>query len=438
MNRPLNPLSRAVRASLPSAGFTLVELALSFVVIGALAVGTIYAYQRTQTTAEVRQEQSRIQEISEKGERNYGALGSYTGVSSPAFVAAGLSPPGMASGGTLHSVWGQPVSLSATDIGLKPEAGLKIVYDAVPVRACALLAAATAEGLWDVQVNGATVLKGPSDLDATLASSRCSQNDTAQMVFTYYGGASGQVASVLAPPAWGGGQVSAPSTAAPSPSTPTAPSAPPIGPPPPPLVPLTPPVAPPPPPMPPVAPSCVVPSPATETNDQERTETQSLACPSGETGSIEQSRSQSRFQQRTASCPSPSGSVQWTAWGPWSAWSATTAWTTTSNSCVPARKAGRWIFSSSGGPEYSCQGASRYAESWSWNFQTGTSGDEECHYDANTNKNVCSKGGSGGYPGPIEFPTYPAGVQCYEGDSYTYNGCGNGVVAQEQGSCGPL
>lgn len=82
--------------------------------------------------------------------------------------------------------------------------------------------------------------------------------------------------------------------------------------------------------------ACVVPSPSTETNTETRAATQAVPCPAGETGLHTQSRNEVRTQTRTASCPTPSGSVVWSGWSAWSGWTGTSAWITTSNTCAPA------------------------------------------------------------------------------------------------------
>ena len=83
------------------------------------------------------------------------------------------------------------------------------------------------------------------------------------------------------------------------------------------------------------APACVVPTPSTQTNTENRTNTQTLACPSGQLGSITQQRPEQRTQSRSASCPAPTGNFTWSTWSTWSDWGATGGWTTTSNTCAP-------------------------------------------------------------------------------------------------------
>lgn len=79
--------------------------------------------------------------------------------------------------------------------------------------------------------------------------------------------------------------------------------------------------------------ACVLPTPSTQTNTENRTAQQSLACPAGQTGEIKQERQEQRTQTRTAYCPAPTGAFAWSGWSAWSGWTATSAWTTTSNNC---------------------------------------------------------------------------------------------------------
>jgi len=81
----------------------------------------------------------------------------------------------------------------------------------------------------------------------------------------------------------------------------------------------------------PPPPTCVVPSPSTQT--------QMLSCASGQYGAITQSRS--------ASCPSPTGSVSWTSWSTTSntctscpASSVEKQWVSTTNGTCPAGQSG--------------------------------------------------------------------------------------------------
>lgn len=82
--------------------------------------------------------------------------------------------------------------------------------------------------------------------------------------------------------------------------------------------------------------ACVLPTPSTQTNTENRTAQQSLACPAGQTGEIKQERQEQRTQTRIAYCPAPTGAYSWGGWSAWSAWTPTTAWATTSNTCVPS------------------------------------------------------------------------------------------------------
>ena len=83
------------------------------------------------------------------------------------------------------------------------------------------------------------------------------------------------------------------------------------------------------------APECVVPSPSTQTDTQNRTATQTIAgCPSGYTGTITQTRPETSTRTRSAYCPAATGAHAWGGWSGWSAWAPAGGWTTTSSSCT--------------------------------------------------------------------------------------------------------
>lgn len=132
-------------------------------------------------------------------------------------------------------------------------------------------------------------------------------------------------------------------------------------------------------------PQCTVPPPETQTNPQ----TQTLACPAGQVGQINQSRTQTRT--RTAYCPAQTGPHSWNAWSAWSE----PAWTTTSNTCrapcSPPPAEERWVPYTAECPEgykqaggysnwryretrsYSCPTAesSPVVSGWTWDGQPG-------------------------------------------------------------------
>lgn len=223
-------LARAVRASLPGAasstGFTLLETLLVVGGVALLSAGGFVIYQGAALNADVKTEQSNIQSIAQQSDRVYGSLGSYENLTTETAITAKVPPQSMVAGGTgLMSRWQKPVLLEPTNVGARSNAGLQITYQDVPAKACARLAQAASGGMFDVKVDGTSVFSG-GKLDTPAAVSRCAANDTAPMVFTYYGGTSGLAGQVLAPveiPA-------APPTSAPVVVT-VPPTAPPVAPP---------------------------------------------------------------------------------------------------------------------------------------------------------------------------------------------------------------
>lgn len=79
---------------------------------------------------------------------------------------------------------------------------------------------------------------------------------------------------------------------------------------------------------------CALPTPSAQTNTESQTATQTLGCAAGYSGQITQSQPQQRSQTRSAYCPAPTGAYSWLPWSTWSAWTATGPWTTSSNTCV--------------------------------------------------------------------------------------------------------
>lgn len=229
-----SPLARAVYQSLTASpshdrGFTLVEVMLVLGGLSLLSAGSFIVYQNSRNNADVRIEQSNIQQIAQGADRIYGSLGSYTDVSNAAAIGSNIPPTSMVSGSTsLSSRWNQPVLLEPTAVGSQPAAGLKITYQAVPAKACLKLAQAASDGMVDVEVGGQSVFSGGRlNIDTAITRCAAAPGGSAPMVFTYHGGSSGLAGTVLPP-------VSLPPLSPPTSPPPVAPppAPPPVAPPP--------------------------------------------------------------------------------------------------------------------------------------------------------------------------------------------------------------
>lgn len=345
-------------------GISLIEVMLAVGAMTLLSGAAFAIYQSSANNADVRAEQANIHTIARNADMTYGALGSYAGLTTAQAIADRVPPVSMNSGVGLMSRWAQPVILEPATIDGRPNAGLKIVYHAVPTRACLKLAAAASEGMYDLEIGDTSVFHRsnngrPTVLDIQAATQQC--RNPAQLAFTYYGGATGLSAQVLTPvalptppptsappppapvvapppvavtpPAPSPGCAAAPtapatgttpagqtcsfiwnSVAAPAcwaplalcvpiaaqPPIPTAPPAPPA---------VTPPIVPP-----VITPVCSAPLPLSESAAQ------TGVCPSGTlTISGANSFPQTRTRTTTYSCPDPFASPT-ALTGPWSAW----------------------------------------------------------------------------------------------------------------------
>ena len=186
----------------PQRGISLIELMLATGAMTLLSGAAFAIYQSSANNTDVRAEQANIHTIARNADMTYGALGSYAGLTIAQAIADRVPPVSMNSGVGLTSRWAQPVILEPTSIDGRPNAGLKIVYHAVPTRACLKLAAAASGGMYDLEIDDTSVFhRGnngrPTILDIQAATQRC--RNPARLAFTYYGGATGLSAQVLTP-----------------------------------------------------------------------------------------------------------------------------------------------------------------------------------------------------------------------------------------------
>ncbi|WP_372360421.1 type 4 pilus major pilin [Xanthomonas axonopodis pv. poinsettiicola] len=331
----LTPLASAFRAE---HGFTLIETILGVGVALVISAGVFTVYQHASRAGEVRKEQANISAIADQTAKAYSALGSFADLTTAQAISSHVVPKPMVNGTVLRSVWGSGVDLEPTGVQGQSNNALKIIYDAVPDYACAKLAAATAEGAWDILVNGVSVLTARR-LDVSGAANLCSDEAVAKMEFTYYGGASGLASTVLTPivlkPYVPPAPVVPPAPPAPVPAgppavTPPGVAAPPVAVTPPTIPPITttptaPPSATPPSAPPAVGPSCVEPASFNESGQQ------TGACPSGQIlASGASTFLQNRTRRNFYSCPDPWGTPVLNN-GEWSGWTPSAA-----SVCLPA------------------------------------------------------------------------------------------------------
>lgn len=367
-----SPLAMACQQSMQR-GFSFVEVMLAIGVATAVAGGTFAVYRNLENKKEVRAEQANVQALARDVGSAYSSLGRFPPALRMKSIDDKLVPAHMVVGSELRNLWGSAVDLAATTVDGRLNAGMEIIYTNVPARTCSAFATSASGGMFDVEVNGVSVMGATGSVDPAATVERCAGDAGSRVVFTYYSGATGL--SVTAPASLCGADPTNPLCAGnPTPTPPPAvtlpgsPLPPPAGSPPPPT-PLAPPpppapLAPPPPPAPPPAspppaappPSSVptfcpsiMPSPTTQdctadgdnvcedgsTGRQGRT----FNCPAGElittAGPYQYAagapQTQTRDETRSWSCPDPWDAPVgvWTPSATWKGWTPTYA-------CAPA------------------------------------------------------------------------------------------------------
>lgn len=322
-------------------GFGLVETLLTLGALSALSLGIYLVLSPASAAAKAKVEQDNLRNLSTAVDRSFGLLGNFQGVSASRVVEDGLAPTRMVDGSTLRTAWGTSVTIAPHAVNV-PADGFAVVYPFAPADVCPRLAAAVARDAYDIRVEGVSVYDG-GELNPSATAAACGQADTATMEFVYHSGlvAGSAVAasplvlplsnpSVSVPtsaplgapvgpagpvgPAVPVGPVNGtpPVTPAPVPVAPTAPATP--------VIPTTPPV--------PLAPSPVVPPSsvaACQPRTERHTDQQRLACPSGQVGAMVQERTGTQSYACPEAWAAPVASS--VVWG---------GWATISSSCAPA------------------------------------------------------------------------------------------------------
>lgn len=325
------------------AGFALVELML---VIGVVAIGTagvVATYRVVDNNRKVNAEVENAQNIAQNIVTHSMATGDFRTINQTTALNESLFPRDMLNGdGDPRSKWGGDVLLSSESINGIDDWGAVLTFEGVPSSACTKLVSQASPGFYGVRVNNQQLRTNYGAINPAELADACGDGGRVQFVYAKHGGAGNSGSAHLTPctvpapkeetivnSACPTGQLGTVSYRSDytcySPYGPATLGA-------------------------PVeisstcTPQCVVPNPATETQQETRPGSETLACPPGQTGQIVRSGSERRTRQRTASCPTspgftgPVGPVQWSpsSWAntPWSAWNRVGTWEVTSNTCA--------------------------------------------------------------------------------------------------------
>jgi type II secretory pathway pseudopilin PulG len=284
-------------------GFALIEAIIGAALICGLSLAVYTVFQPTSSSAAVKNEAIRLDQLRRKVSALYVTASDFSGIAQDPSLTADTSAAN----------WGG-VALSSATFTTASD-GWAATYSKVPTDACEKLVLSQLGALWtEIDVGGKPVSTAPAGL--TL----CQATASNTVRFAEWGGLRGSagVGSLFPPgaphapaapigvPMPPVGVAGSPSPAPPAPTSPVppAPVSGPVG------APTPPPVAPPK----PVYPPCVPPPPGMQT----------VACPSGQISSISPYGANGISQRRVATCVAPTGPNF--TWGPW---------TTVSDTCAP-------------------------------------------------------------------------------------------------------
>lgn len=155
-------------------GFTLVELMLGLLIIGAGLIGIVGLYNVNSSKSATQEEIRNLDAIRGGVKELYGSAAAYTGVSNTILTNAGVFPDKMKKGASVKNVWGGDVTV-AVDGGDSTK--FTITYALVPKENCLKLGAANPSAWVSAKV-GAT-----SITDVATANTACAAA-TNTLVFT--------------------------------------------------------------------------------------------------------------------------------------------------------------------------------------------------------------------------------------------------------------
>lgn len=319
-------------------GFALVELML---VIGVVAIGTagvVATYRVVDNNRKVNAEVENAQNIAQNIVTHSMAAGDFRTINQTTALNENLFPRDMLNGdGDPRSKWGGNVLLSSESINGIDDWGAVLTFEGVPSSACTKLVSQASPGFYGVRVNDQQLRTNYGAIQPAELANACTDGGRVQFVYAKHGGAGSNVnltpCTVPAPidetivdgacptgqlgtvvyqshytcySPYGEATLGAPVEVS---STCT--------------------------------PACepFLPDPLFTTSSESRPASETLSCPTGQTGQIVNSGNEIRTRTITASCPAspgfsgPVGPVQYTP-SPWSPWTKDGTWTESYNTCA--------------------------------------------------------------------------------------------------------
>lgn len=194
-SRPAPTLSAAVHRGLHGArahqqGVSLMELLL---VAGVIAAGTAIVfnvYQNVNAASKVDAEGESLRALTKNILDSYSASADYSSLTTERAIEDGLFPTTMMSDGTGEptSIWGKPVRVVATDINRDGASlenwGFVIAYDDVPAKACVDLISQAGPEFNDIRVEGTSIGVG-ANLNVTQMGQLCNRATGADVQFVF-------------------------------------------------------------------------------------------------------------------------------------------------------------------------------------------------------------------------------------------------------------
>lgn len=191
-----NPRVRALHQQLRrTPGYSLTEVLMGLAVVGGLSAAAFVYFGRTDVAAQVKDEQENINLMLDRASKAYGRVGSYEGMSAVQAIEQGWAPRDLVQGNTLRNTWGTPITLQPETVDGRPNAGMRVTYQDVTTDVCTKLAQAIASSMWDVQVDGQTVMGNQrGEIDPNTMVQRCNTSNAVDVAFIYHDGSQGFLA----------------------------------------------------------------------------------------------------------------------------------------------------------------------------------------------------------------------------------------------------
>ncbi len=164
-------------------GYSLTELLIAAGIVSVMGAVAFVLYQPVKARAQTRAESERLNNLSSEIQQAFGVVGSYEGVSSERLIEERFIKPEQFQNGKIRNEWGGVVDAQPFGIRHFGDA-FTLDYTSVSAASCSDFVSANATGVYDVVIDGTSIVKNNNDrLDVAALANACASARVVSFIY---------------------------------------------------------------------------------------------------------------------------------------------------------------------------------------------------------------------------------------------------------------